>query len=249
MKIVAACASNIGKKRPQNEDNFYFDGKFLPQKNDGTKKTLKLRKNCRRGTLVGVFDGMGGEACGEVASHLAASEAAKFVKSNKADDPVAYFQKLCDIQNRSICRETNVLRSGRMGTTSVCLLFLGDEVYSCNLGDSRSYRVRNGGITQLSVDHTETPVIGSRRKPRITQCLGVFPDEADLHPSIEKGLLESGDGYIMCSDGLTDLVTDDEICRFLSETQSPADCVDGLISLALERGGKDNVTVIVCRVL
>ena len=249
MKIVAACSSNIGKKRPQNEDNFYFGGKILPEKNDGTKKTLKLRKNSRHGLLVGVFDGMGGEACGEVASHIAASEAAKFVKSNKAGDPVAFFHKLCDIQNRSICRETNELRNGRMGTTSVCLLFLKDEVYSCNLGDSRSYRVRNGEMIQLSVDHTETPVIGSRRKPRITQCLGVFPDEADLHPAIEKGLLESGDGFIMCSDGLTDLVTDDEICRFLSETRFPADCVDGLISLALERGGKDNVTVIVCRVL
>ena len=135
-----------------------------------------------------------------------------------------------------------------MGSTIAMLMFFGDQPYVCNLGDSRIYRFRDDELMQISEDHLEPVPPGSGRKPRLVQHLGIFEEEMRLEPYIAKGALKRGDVFLLCSDGLTDMVSPAEICLILKETRSEKRAVERLIELALEHGGRDNTTVIVCRI-
>lgn len=252
-KIQAACGCNIGRRRTNNEDNFYFDNRLLPKENQGLKTAVMVEQRLEREMCFGVFDGMGGESYGEEASFLAAA-VAKNQEKILADfiyPPKQYLTDLVKEMNDAVCKRSEQLGSGRMGSTAVMLYLNHDYAYICNVGDSRAFRLRQDEFIQISEDHTDARFLaeqGIRRKPSLTQHLGIWPDEMELEPYVAKGQLQDGDQFLLCSDGLTDMVSNAEIRAIMKEHEDVRLCVDTLIERALEQGGKDNVTVILVRV-
>ena len=129
--------------------------------------------------------------------------------------------------------------------------FHAGQVWICNLGDSRGYLLRGGKLLQISQDHTDAAFMQENgitgRKPYLTQYLGIDPDEMMIEPYIKSYYLQEGDTFLICSDGVTDMVEEQEICRILAHNEDVGDCVDLLIQAALDGGGKDNITAIVVR--
>lgn len=248
--IEAACGCNRGRIRKNNEDNFYFGGRMLPRENDGLRMIYTQKMNSDMMPLFAVFDGMGGEEAGEVASFVAAEAADRCVEQLKKYliSPRPFLLDMCDRMNEAVCTESQKLVFGRMGSTIASLLFVSDMAYVCNLGDSRVYRLRDNVLMQISADHCETLPPNAVHKPRLTQHLGIFKDELKLEPHIAKGTVKKGDRYLICSDGLTDMVSNIQICSIIKEHKSIKQATTKLIDLALKNGGKDNITVILCSV-
>lgn len=247
--IEAACGCKMGKIRKNNEDNFFFDGKCLEQDNEGLRNIACFDGRLKYGTSVAVFDGMGGENYGEVASFCAARAMQQttrkledfFVQERK------YLEKLAFALNDAVVVAEKELQTNRMGTTMVMLYFASRYVYMCNVGDSRAYRMRAGEFLQISEDHVEKRP--DRKKTPLTQHLGIDPEEMQIEPYIAKGELKKGDTYLICSDGLTDMLTNFEISDIILQCDEAAVCVEKLIDAALEHGGRDNITVIVCKIV
>ena len=192
--------------------------------------------------IVGIFDGMGGEECGEVAALIAAEEASKLTVDK---EPVNELLNFCKRANERICsyqQEHGVLA---MGTTAALLAFTKKEIGLCNIGDTKIFRFADGSLEQLSADHYGAAVHG--RKPPLSQNLGIPPSLIVIDPYVARGVYNKGDIYLLCSDGLTDMVELDAVKTILVEKQFEK-AAEELVNKALENGGKDNVTVILCRV-
>lgn len=248
--IEAACSCNKGKIRKNNEDNFYFDGKCLEVQNEGLRHSVEVEERLKNGWCVAVFDGMGGENYGEYASFAAARElqqmerklAEYFIPEKK------YLNRMAMQLNEAVVHAARELKTERMGSTMAALYFMSGSVYVCNLGDSRAYRLRDGEFLQLSQDHVEARPQNERKKAPLTQHLGIDPEYMLIEPYIAKGDIKKGDQYLLCSDGLTDMLTNFEISDIMLQSDEAASCVDRLIEAALEHGGRDNITAIVCRI-
>lgn len=242
MKIKAVCVSHVGLRRTNNEDNYYFNGRFMSKDNNGTGGVVTARVNGGANGLFAVFDGMGGHQAGELASYTAAS----YVAQNHGNLPQ-------NLSGMLVSASEEVFRCGMqsgnsdMGTTAVVLYFEGDNVHACNLGDSPAYRLRGGSLQKLTVDHVEELPAGSRHKPRLTQCLGIDPTELLLQPSLAKDTVKAGDMYLLCSDGLTDMVAEADICAIMQKGLSLQKVAENLLQAALNGGGIDNTTIIVCK--
>jgi protein phosphatase len=202
----------------------------------------------------GVFDGMGGEADGQVASFLAARQFKE--ECGKLREyvipPKEFLENTIAAMNDVVAKEADK-SFNRMGTTAVVLYFSEDEVYLCNVGDSKAYRLHQSGMTQISTDHTDAKFLEAHgiknRKPSLSQYVGISPDEMTIDPYIAKGKLQRGEQYLICSDGLTDMVENVEICSIMKESASAKECAEKLVAAALDHGGRDNVTVIVIQVV
>lgn len=250
LSIDAACGCNVGKIRKNNEDNFFFDSKCLELDNLGLRNTACFSDSLKNGLMLAVFDGMGGENYGEVASFTAARQMQSITRS-LSDYFVSerkYLSKLTMQLNDAIVAEKKELCTDRCGSTMVALYFSSGYVYTCNIGDSRAYRLRDGEFLQLTVDHVEKRPEGERKKAPLTQHLGIDSEDMQIEPYIAKGKINKGDTYLLCSDGLTDMLTNFEISDIMLQNENPVDCVECLIKAALEHGGRDNITVIVCRI-
>ncbi len=248
--IQAACISHPGRVRLNNEDNFSLQGKILPVENTGTTESLCEEIDSIDGLFVAVYDGMGGENYGELASFAAAKASSGFHTSS--EDPLDDLKTLALHLNEVILQEAEKKRTSHMGTTMVALYFLNDIVCLCNVGDSRAYRIRDNKIIQLSEDHVEnfsSLGIHLRRKPSLSQYLGVDPEEFQIEPYLIQEKTVSGDYYILCSDGLTDMVPPEEILRFTQAPSSVIEITENLRDAALKNGGRDNITVIACTVM
>lgn len=235
-KIDAACYSAIGKIRKNNEDNFYFDGKSMQEKNFGTEECIITSFYQDENRLFSVFDGMGGESRGERASFLATTELKIFDKKSPID-----WKEYADKSNKKICSEMD--KSNRMGSTVAGIQFLEDCISIMNLGDSRIYEYNTEGLRQVSQDHTK--LVDKNRKPLLTEHLGVFEDELILHPYQKLLFYEDVKKILLCSDGITDMVDDNTIEKILSENNDSKKCAELLIKESLSNGGKDNATIIV----
>lgn len=250
-QIEAACGSSIGKVRRNNEDNFLFDGTCLPQDNRGQLPPLNLYGAFAGDVYMAVFDGMGGMDYGEVASATAAETIKQLTQ--KGDLQPEALEDVCLQANRAVWDAQTGLGTHNVGTTLAMLCFRNDQVHAVNVGDSRIFGLRSDRLVQISADHTdeaymkEKGVVG--RKPRLTQYLGMDPGQVRLEPHLTGGSLQTGDVYLICSDGLTDMLDNDTIRQILTASGTAAACVEGLIGAALNKGGHDNVTVIVCRIL
>ena len=249
--ISAACGCHTGKIRKNNEDNFCFAGKHLELMNNGLRGPVAFETRATNGLSFAVFDGMGGENYGEYAALAAAVEMSRNRRSFSDSflPEQKYLERLTRKLNCAVFGSANELCTAGMGSTMVMLYFTPPYVYACNVGDSRAYRLRGGELRQLSKDHVCEMRPGSVRKAPLSQHLGIDPEEMIVEPYIGKGELRKGDVYLLCSDGLTDMLTDEEIAGLLGKGGTETDKVNGLIGAALDRGGKDNVTVIVCRIL
>ena len=253
-KIEAACGCNVGKVRGNNEDNFYFDGKCLREENNGLRNPAYMEDVLKPGFCVAVFDGMGGENFGETAAFTAA-EALRNTQRSLSDFLIPekqYLNELCLKINDEVVAAAKERRTTHMGSTMVALYFTLRYVYVCNLGDSRAYRLRDNELMQISKDHVENMPLfdreGKRKKLPLTQHLGIDPEEMLIEPYIAKGELRRGDQYLLCSDGLTDMVSNIEIFDIMNRCKDADECVNALIRLAMDRGGADNITVILCKI-
>lgn len=243
----AACGSHKGNIRENNEDAVYFQGKILSRAEDGIQ-ILTNRSRFPGSSCYAVFDGMGGEDCGEVAAITAAQRMGKFWRfvGKYGRETERFLLDACEEMNIAVCRESQTMGIRRMGTTAALLLLTPWESVLCNIGDSRIYRLREDELIQLSVDHVMPQMGGGiPRKMPLTQHLGIFPEELKLEPYLRKEPLHRGDCFLMCSDGLTDMVREKEIKMWMQMKRTPRERVEGLIRTALGNGGKDNVTAII----
>lgn len=251
-RISAACHSVIGKIREGNEDNFYFNGGYLFPDNKGMQGAALLRNIVGEDSCFAVFDGMGGEAYGEVASYTAATtlkeKRKQFVRASCS--PQLYLENVCEAMNLAVCGEMSKLRGRRMGTTAAVVYFDSEEVYVCNIGDSRIYRLRDNELMQLSEEHVEqVPAFAKGKyKGRLTQHFGIYPNELIIEPYIAKTDIRKGDIFLLCSDGVTDMLSDVEIGLGMKKQRNVRKCVEHIINLALDHGGRDNATAIMIQV-
>lgn len=246
-RIEAACGSSIGAVRSNNEDNFLFDGRYMPPDNLGQKPPLTLSGVFPGALRMGIFDGMGGAAHGELASFTAAACCAAHACGA---DPLQELEQLCLEANKAVWNAHDRVGTHNMGTTLALLELHDAHIYTANVGDSRIFGLRDGQLLQISRDHTDEAFLKARgitdRRPRLTQYLGMDPGQVRLEPHIAQGALAPGDVYLICSDGLTDMLTHEELAKYL--TLPAPEAVDTLIRAATEKGGYDNITVIVCRI-
>jgi PPM family protein phosphatase len=235
MRLVFAAATDVGRMRKNNEDSY-----------------LSAEP------VAAVADGMGGHSAGEVASAIAIEELAALGERGPWENETAATDDLKQAILRANRRIRGMAASDRklngMGTTLVALLQDGDMVHVANVGDSRGYLLRQGELSQVTVDHSlvQELVDDGRLSPKdaerhpqrsvITRALGIDPEvEFDLFTY----KLQVGDRLLLCSDGLSDVVEPTQIRNVLLRVRSPQKAARQLITVANEQGGPDNITVIV----
>ncbi|MDO8528011.1 MAG: Stp1/IreP family PP2C-type Ser/Thr phosphatase [Deltaproteobacteria bacterium] len=249
MRIESFGMTDVGCRREKNEDNFLI--------NDNLE-------------LYMVADGMGGHVAGELASKIAVKTVEEVI-TELNEDPDATLQDEIEIKpgdfkrwlqysivtasNRIFQKAVDDPALQGMGTTAVAMLFRKNRIYVANVGDSRGYRIRGKKIEQLTTDHS---LVGEqiragmikpkeakdhRLKNIITRSVG-FQDEVEV--DVEARSVKVGDIYMLCSDGLYNLVEDDEIFDIITH-HSLKEASAHLIDIAKARGGDDNITVILAK--
>lgn len=238
LRWESAGLSDAGKVRSVNEDSF-------------------LERGDQRIWLVA--DGMGGHSAGDVASQMIADTFRESELSGTLSE-LASSAETCLIDINRRLRELSAQRTDQatIGATVVLLLAHGNHILSLWVGDSRLYRLRHGELKQLTQDHSQVEEL-------IKQGL-LLREDAENHPAsnivtravgatdeifvdMDYGDAREGDRFLLCSDGLTKELADWEIREILGRGESPGDLCDALIAMALERGARDNVTVVVSKVL
>jgi protein phosphatase len=209
----------------------------------------------RKGVLMVVADGMGGYQAGEVASRIAVETVTRGYYASDGEPQAALTAAFHDA-NREVHRFSLVRRElNGMGTTCTALAIHGGVAYSAHVGDSRLYIIRSNSIYQLTEDHsvvTElikqgalTREAGRRHVDRniILRALGSSPN-VEVATWEQPMPVRAGDCFILCSDGLYDAVTDEEI-RLAAVAQGGAGACESLVATARHRGGHDNITVVI----
>ena len=249
MKLTAdiACASCRGKVRSNNEDNLLFQGRVLDAGGGDLWPPQAAGYDLSAGPmLAAVFDGMGGEENGEEAS-FAAAKALREISQREALEAKKLFRVSREI-NAAVFRRGRELMSTRMGTTMALLLLSETEAIVSDLGDSPIFVLRAGKLYKVSKEHTDAEDMKRRgitnRKPYLTQYLGIDPEELTIEPYVARVKTRHGDRILLCSDGLTDMVEEPQIAELLGKADSAAGAVEALTNAALEKGGRDNITVI-----
>lgn len=216
--------------------------------------------------LCVLADGMGGYNAGEIASGMATafikSEMSRWLseagRSAKVKEIRRALEICVDNANRSIfnAADSNPQYSG-MGTTLVVGVFYGRSLVLGHIGDSRCYRLRNGEFLQITKDHsllqeqidagliTQEQAVGSSIKNLVTRALGV---EDAVLLDLNEHEVEAGDCYLMCSDGLSDMVDDAEIASILGGSTLMEQKADRLVASANEHGGRDNISILLVQV-
>ena len=253
MVIKYAACSHIGYVREKNEDNLYVNGRY---KDDIMQLTYEESDMCDRQGVFAVFDGMGGEHAGEIAS----LKAAQLLDGFKIDELLADPQRYVHTANEKIYTETANEYGKKQGTTAAVLAINENSALIANVGDSRIYYLNKNDFTQLSKDHnmaqqmvdagilSEDEAKTHHLRNVLTQHLGIHPSECVIEPYINKvSSIACGDIFLLCSDGLTSLVSDEDIENILRQEKDLKQIANDLIKIALELGGKDNITVIVVK--
>lgn len=236
MILQACAATDIGLSRHNNEDHYWSD----------TEKGLFI-----------VADGMGGHAAGEVASRIAVDSVRQHVTVSDLDNPLQRLRTAVETANRAVEQAANNPAWQGMGTTLSMLLCLRDHGYLAHVGDSRIYLLRSSKFMQLTDDHslvgeqirqgilTPKQAKNSNLGNILLQAIGITPE---LDICLKTCLLAEKDLFLLCTDGLTDMVTETEIKTIL-EQNSPLDRIcHQLIAKALAAGGKDNITAVLVQI-
>ncbi|PWD43587.1 serine/threonine protein phosphatase [Gordonia paraffinivorans] len=227
--------SDRGLVRSNNEDSFYAGPR-----------------------LLALADGMGGHAAGEVASQLVIRALSALDEDEPGGDLLGQLDRATRAGNEAIAAQVQESPElDGMGTTLTAILFAGSRIGLCHIGDSRGYLYRDGVLTQITRDDTFVQTLVE--EGRIT------PEQAHTHPQrslimraltgteVEPTLTmreaRAGDRYLLCSDGLSDVVSEETIAETLGSIADPKECADRLIELALRGGGPDNVTVVLADVV
>lgn len=204
-----------------------------------------------------VADGMGGHKAGEYASRYTTERIVASVSRNEGDEPVSILKEAIDKANELLVMESNddESKSG-MGTTLVIATLIGNKLFVANVGDSRLYVVEDAGLKQITRDHSlvnemlsmgEINESQAREHPKkniITRAIGVSKQvKADFF-EVE---LETNNLVLLCSDGLTNMINDEEIFNIIKSKDSLKEQVVTLIKTANHNGGKDNITVMIIK--
>lgn len=235
MRIAAA--SDIGPRRPTNQDLYWHDQRLLV-----------------------VADGMGGHAGGEVAAQVAIDTVKNWVypspdlSEERLKEAVTQAMVAANEEVYDRAERESALRG--MGTTLTMALIAGACAVVGHVGDSRAYLFRDGSLVQLTTDHsvtnelvrigglTESEALAHPYRNLLTRALGA---ERHVEVDVETLRLRPGDALMLCTDGLTNVLDDREIARTLTEHADPQRAVDLLVTHANQRGGSDNVTVVLAR--
>src|SRR5829696_3385924 len=206
-----------------------------------------------KGTLLVVADGMGGHSAGEVASQMAADVVSRLYYETRAEPGPALRHAVEEANRRIHAAAAEDESKHGMGTTCTALALCAGRVYAAHVGDSRLYMLRDGKLYQLSEDHSavnEMVKLGiiTKEQARTHEDKNVILRALGTTPEVEVSVLEpfavrEGDRYLLCSDGLHDLVLENEIASVLSESEDTHAAGERLIAMAKERGGHDNITV------
>jgi serine/threonine protein phosphatase PrpC len=246
VKFVAR--SEIGHARENNEDKFDF---YEPDE----EPLLAAR-----GSVYLVCDGMGGHNAGQIASELAAKQFLHAYYHLGGTAQEAARHAILQAHHYIAEMASKVPSRYGMGTTLTALILKQDEGILAHVGDSRCYRLREGAFEQLSRDHTLVAHLAAQgiltpeqakyhpQRNVIRQAVGVADPSEPLEPDIETFALQAGDLYLLCSDGLTDMVDDAEIEAILRE-EPPTRAAWRLVDRALANGGRDNITVVLVQIL
>ena len=257
--LNSASITDPGSKGRLNEDSFEVTA-FTLNEDDDTPVLLGI-----------IADGIGGHKAGEIASKIAVATIISSVAESDGTDPLWILKSALLEANHSITSEAanDDSRKG-MGSTVACALVIDSALYIATLGDSRLYLVRDNVIQQLNIDHTwvqealEVGVINTeeaRNHPRRHLIRSYLGSSDPIHPDLRlymdleenqeqakanQGLpLVPGDQILICTDGLTDLVADEEILEILVGEESKDEQLQKLVDLANLRGGHDNITAVV----
>ncbi len=248
IKLLIQAVSDVGLKRTNNEDLVLVNKNFV---RDNELKTEITIENEIEPVLIAVADGMGGHNAGELASELLLQKLSGIVHQNALplsfDELKNFFNREVTLIHQSLIYEgINDSSKIGMGSTLIALLFLNGNVYYINAGDSRLYRFRSGMLKQLSRDHSLAEATGQDRNSShiLLNSVGggenVFIDFVDISDIVIKE-----DAFLLCSDGLSDLVTDESIEVLLNDTFS----VEELVLAAKNAGGKDNISIVLMKYL
>lgn len=246
MKYTISAISNVGCVRHQNEDMILVDSYCLRNVNYFDEISF----NNRDRLLIALADGMGGHKSGDVASSMVLDNLSYYFndlpKGLQVDEfNEAIFEWLESMNNIIDSKSRSDERFYQMGTTLVAFAYFAGEFYWMNCGDSRIYRFHDGVLSQLSTDHSLSNLVGSSEHSNIiTNCIGggVKMSYIDLQVCTPDVL--PGDVFMLCSDGLSDMVSDTDIQSMLCKG---ADAVQ-LCNAAIAAGGFDNVSVCVIRI-
>ncbi|HAO22290.1 MAG: serine/threonine protein phosphatase [Desulfobacteraceae bacterium IS3] len=240
-KIALTGKTDVGLKRSNNEDSLIISPEL--------KFSL-------------VADGMGGAAAGELASRIFADSAMDIFSAasgrTQAETP-ALIQKAFRLANKKILEHVKKEPShSGMGCTAELIAFSDEGFALGHVGDSRTYRIRNGLLKQLTHDHSLVQNLvdqgmisaeDARHHPHRNVILRAVGIEENLALDVIKGKTLPGDIFMLCSDGLTDMVEDALIKEVISSTLSIEQKAEGFVELAKLAGGNDNITVVLCQVL
>ena len=231
--MAATLRTDIGRLRRQNEDAAWFD---------------------ESRAVFAVADGMGGHLAGEVASRMAIEAVQRMAQENACPGIAALREAVASAHETILAHAQDHIECAGMGTT-LSVLWLGvNYAYIAHVGDSRIYRLREGSLTQITQDHSLVEELvraglitreQARTHPRrniITRALGTHGEN---EPDLLVTDVRDGDLFLLCTDGLTGMVTDGDIERVLRENDMET-AADRLLALALDAGGRDNVTLILC---
>ena len=255
MKIRACGVTHKGNIRNHNEDNIYIDGQLRRNVSD-SNVIIKSERDNELHTFA-VFDGLGGEVCGEQASLIAALGLGMRDRENRAPEIKTYISAL----HRTILEEIKTRDIHGMGTTAAILRIEDNKASVFNIGDSRVYLFRDGSLRRLTKDHTvvqsliDLGIIGesernsNKHAGELTQYIGMTSDNGRY---IEPGAfyteeeIREEDIFLLCSDGLTGELTEEEIKKIIDEgrTSGAENVSVNLVKGALEKTGRDNVSVI-----
>jgi serine/threonine protein phosphatase PrpC len=245
--IEAASLTDVGRQRTNNEDSYLY---WEP---DSDEEFL------RKGRLAIVADGMGGYEGGQEASRLAVESVREVYEHSFGVGQQETLLRGFEAAHRNIQRyAAEHPQFYGMGTTCTALSIVGRELHFAHVGDSRLYHIRAGSISKLTRDHSyvgrlvESGVVRSEdaefhpQRHILTAALG-SGREVTAHFPDSPILLEEGDSLVLCTDGLWGVVNERDLSN-VAQTNSPADACHKLVSMALERGGPDNITVQVLRI-
>lgn len=239
IRLEITSTSQVGCVRSQNEDMVLVDTHFI--RNSELSTQASLNHNDRY--LVAVADGMGGHNRGDVASNDVLRNLQFYFsdipeKLNAGDFNEVMVEWLDSINNFVASKGRADEQFKGMGTTLVGLAYYYGDFYSMNCGDSRLYRFRQGELTQLTTDHSLNNMLGSEKHTNIiTNCIGGGCNSSYMD-LVQISDIWPDDVFLLCSDGLTDMLPDQEIARLLNDG---ADAM-ALGDAAVEAGGLDNVS-------
>lgn len=257
--VKFSAISDVGRVRENNEDNLNCDGFIVSQPSD---KTVYHSGEAALPAIFAVCDGMGGCSSGEKASYFASSILSKY----RADILTCHLSELDRKIGNYISEVNQTIRENisgtleKSGTTLVLVVLREEGIFSYNIGDSRIYEyTASSGLKQISIDHTvamkkvrngEISIKEAKKSKdwsKLTACIGIVDSNGDDYRVEKLVTMEYNLSrrILLCSDGLSDMLTDKELAFFLKKDNNPKLVIDSLISTALNNGGKDNVTAIV----